>query len=321
MKKLAIGIVLAASTLLAFPATAQKYPDRPVRVINPFPTGGSGDTVARIVFEKVGASMGVPFIIESRTGGGGSIGTEYAAKAAPDGYTLSWGTSSTFAVNPGIQKILPYDPVKDFTPISMVVSAPWMLLVHPSVPANSLTELIAFSKANPGKLNYGSYGNGASNHLAFELLRSVSGLDAQHIPYRGGNPMLTALLGNEVQITLDLPATVIQYVKAGKLKLLGIASGKRSQFMPDAPTLTEQGYKVESGSWFAVLAPAGTPAPIVALLNSEINKALALPEVRNRLAALGNDIVGGPPSVLAETMAREAPMWGKVVRDRNLKLD
>jgi len=150
MKKLAIGIVLAATTLLAFPATAQKYPDRPVRVINPFPTGGSGDTVARIVFEKVGASMGVPFIIESRTGGGGSIGTEYAAKAAPDGYTLSWGTSSTFAVNPGIQKILPYDPVRDFTPISMVVSAPWMLLVHPSVPANSLAELIAFSKANPG---------------------------------------------------------------------------------------------------------------------------------------------------------------------------
>jgi tripartite-type tricarboxylate transporter receptor subunit TctC len=318
LMKFLLGIVLTACAL---GASAQKYPDRPVRIINPFPTGGSGDTVARIVFEKVAASLGSPFVVESRVGGGGSIGTEYVAKSAPDGYVLSWGTSSTFAVNPGIQKNLPYDPVKDFTPIAMIVKAPWLLLAHPSVAANTLPELIAFSRANPGKMNYGSYGNGTSNHLAFELLRSVTGLDALHIPYKGGNPMLTALIAGEVHATLDLPATVISYIRSGRLKLLGVASSRRFPLMPDVPTLAEQGHAVDAGSWFAVLGPARLPQPVVATLNSEINKALALPEVRDRLVGLGNEIVGGAPSVLAETMARETPLWGKVVRDRNIKLD
>ncbi len=321
MKHALVGIAITATALVAFPVAAQKYPDRPVRIINPFPTGGSGDTVARIVFERVGASMGVPFLIESRVGGGGSIGTEYVAKAAPNGYTLSWGTSSTFAVNPGIQKSLPYDPVKDFTPVAMLVSAPWLLLTHSSVPATTVAELIAYAKASGGKLNYGSYGSGASNHLAFELLRSVTGIEALHIPYKGGNPMLTALLANEVQMTLDLPASVMQYVKSGRIKLLGIAAAKRSPLMPDTPTLREQGYPIEAGSWFAILGPASLPASIVATLNAEINKALALPEVRDRLNALGNEVVGGPPSALSEIMARETALWGKVARDRNLKLD
>jgi tripartite-type tricarboxylate transporter receptor subunit TctC len=321
MNKQLLAVFAAAFTLTALPAGAQKYPDRPVRIINPFPTGGSGDTVARIIFDKVGASMGTPFVVESRVGGGGTIGTEYVAKAAPNGYTLSWGTASTFAVNPAIQKNLSYDPAKDFTPVAMLVSAPWLLLTHPSVPAASVTELVAYSKANPGKLNYGSYGNGTSNHLAFELLRSVSGLDATHIPYKGGSPMLIALLANEVQMAFDLPISVMQYVKAGKLRLVGIASAKRSALLPDTPTLAEQGIRIETGSWFAILGPANLPAPIVALLNAEINKALALPEVRERLHALGNEVIGGPPSVLAETIARETPLWAKVMRDRNLKLD
>jgi tripartite-type tricarboxylate transporter receptor subunit TctC len=321
MKRVFEVVVAAVLTMAATGSVAQTYPDRPVRLVNPFPTGGSGDTVARIVFERVSSSLGVPVIVESRVGGGGSIGTGYVAKSDPDGYTLSWGTSSTFAVNPGIQKNLPYDPVKDFTPIAMIVKAPWLLLVNPSVPASSLPELIAYSRANPGKLNYGSYGPGTSNHLAFELLRSVSGLDALHIPYKGGNPMLTALLGGEIQATLDLPATVMSYIKAGRLKLLGVASSKRFPLMPDTATLAEQGHPIDAGSWFAVLGPANLPAPIVERLNREINKALAQPDIRDRLVALGNEVVGGPPSVLAATMAREAPLWKKVVDDRNIKLD
>ena len=315
---------LAAAALglgLALGAAAQKYPDRPVRIINPFPAGGSGDTVARIIFERVGASLGVPFVIESRAGGGGTIGTDFVAKSAPDGYILSWGTSSTFAVNPGIRRDLPYNPTRDFAPVAMLVKAPWLLLAHPGVPASSLGELIAWSKANPGKVNYGSYGPGTSNHLGFELLRSLSGLDATHVPYKGGNPMLAGLLGAQVDVTLDLPATVLSHVRSGKLTLLGVASAKRFAVLPEARTFAEQGYAMEAGSWFAILAPAGTPAPIVATLNGEINKALALPEVRERLAQLGNEVVGGPPAVLAETMAREIPLWAKVMSERNLKLD
>ncbi|HYD56811.1 MAG TPA: tripartite tricarboxylate transporter substrate binding protein [Burkholderiales bacterium] len=315
---------LAAAALglgIALGAAAQKYPDKPVRVINPFPSGGSGDTVARIVFEKVGASMGASFIIESRAGGGGVIGTEYVAKQAPDGYTLVWGTSSTMAVNPGIRKDLPYHPERDFTPVVMIVKAPWLLLVHPDVPAKDFKELVAWSKANPGRMNYGSYGPGTSNHLGFELLRSLSGLDATHVPYKGGNPMLAALLGGQVHATLDLPATVLSHVKSGKLRLLGVASARRFPVLPDAPTLAEQGTPMDSGSWFSISGPAGLPQPIVQTLNAEINKALALPEVRERLVQLGNEVVGGPPSVLAETIAREMPLWTKVMRERNLKLD
>ncbi len=306
---------------VALGAAAQKYPDRPVRVINPFPSGGSGDTVARIVLEKVSASLGRPFVIESRAGGGGAIGTELVAKSAPDGYTLVWGTSSTFAVNPGIRKDLPYNAEKDFAPVVMIVRAPWLLLVHPGVPANNLKELIAWSKAQGGRMNYGSYGPGTSNHLGFELLRSLTGMEATHVPYKGGNPMLAALLGGQVDATLDLPATVLSHVKSGKLKLIGVASPKRFPVLPDAPTLAEQGTPMDAGSWFAILAPAGTPPPIVALLNAEINKALALPEVKERLVQLGNEVVGGPPSVLADTIAREMPLWAGVMRARNLQLD
>jgi tripartite-type tricarboxylate transporter receptor subunit TctC len=314
-----------ASAVLAFGATsaalAQKYPERPIRVINPYPVGGSGDTVARVLFEKVGASLGRPIIVESKVGAGGSIGTDYVAKAAPDGYTIAWGTSSNYAVNPGIRRVLPYDARRDFTPIAMVVKAPWLLLAHPSVPANSLPEFIAWTKANPGKTNYGSYGPGTSNHLGFELIGSLTGLDAAHIPFAGGNPMLNALLGGHVHATLDLPATTFNYVKSGRVKLLGVASSKRLPLVASTPTFIEQGVPVEAGSWFAVLAPAGTPPAIIATLNSEINKALALPEVRERMAELGMEIVGGPPSVLVETMTREIAQWEKLVRDRKLNVE
>ena len=315
--------VLAAAVALAatFPVLAQRYPERPVRVVNPFPAGGSGDIVARTVYDKVGAALGQSFVVESRVGAAGAIGTDYVAKAAPDGYTLAHGTSSTFVVNPNVQKNLPYDPIKDFTPIAMLVTAPFLLLVHPTVPASTLPELVKHAKANAGKLNYGSFGQGSSNHLAYELLRATTGMEMAHVAYKGGAPLLNGLLANEVQSSLDLAATVMPHVRGGKLKLLGIASAKRSAIMPETPTLAEQGYRVEAATFFAALGPAKLPAPIVATLNREINKALGLPDVRERLLQNGTEVVGGPPEQLAAIIASELKKWGTLVRERKLALD
>ena len=322
MKPLQHVICACALALSIAPTVlAQRYPERPVRVINPFPAGGSGDIVARTVYDKVTASLGQPFIVESRVGAAGAIGTDYVAKASPDGYTLSHGTSSTFVVNPNVQKNLPYDPIKDFTPIVMLVTAPYLLLVHPSVPAATLPELVKHAKANPGKLNYGSFGQGSSNHLAYELLRSVTGMEATHVAYKGGAPLLTALLANEVQSSLDVAATVLPHVRGGKLKLLGIATPKRSAILPDTPTLIEQGYKIEAATFFATLGPAKLPAPIVATLNREINTALALPDVRERLLQNGTEVVGGSPEQLAGIIASELKKWGNLVRERKLAVE
>lgn len=317
IQRLVYACAVAACTA-APSALAQRYPERPVRVINPFPAGGSGDIVARTVYDKVGAALGQPFLVESRVGAAGAIGTDYVAKAAPDGYTLAHGTSSTFVVNPNVQKNLPYDPIKDFTPIVMVVTAPYLLLVNPSVPASTLPELVKYAKANPGKLNYGSFGQGSSNHLAYELLRSVTGIEATHVAYKGGAPLLTGLLANEVQSSLDVAATVLPHVRSGKLKLIGIATAKRSAILPETPTLIEQGYKIEAATFFATLGPAKLPAPIVTTLNREINKALALPEVRERLLQNGTEVVGGSPEQLAGIIASELKKWGTLVRERKL---
>ena len=300
---------------------AQTYPDRAVRVINTFPAGGSGDTVIRVVFERVATALGQPFLAEARTGAAGSIGTEYVAKSAPDGHTLLLGTASTFGSNSATQKNLPYDPVRDFTPIVMMASTPYLLLVHPSVPATNLADLISHAKANPGRLNYGSFGNGSSNHLAYELLRQTTGIDMVHVPYKGGAPLIAALLAGEVQSSLDVYATAMPQVKAGKFRLLGVASAKRFSLLPDTPTLAEQGYAVEGGTFFALLGPAKLPAGIVASMNREVNRAIALPEVRERLAGLGAEVVGGSPEALAAAIDSEVGRWRRLVADRQLKFD
>jgi tripartite-type tricarboxylate transporter receptor subunit TctC len=302
-------------------ATAQTYPDKPVRIINPFPAGGSGDAVLRTVFDRVGAALGQPFVYEARTGAAGSIGTDYVAKAAPDGYTLILGTASTFGANSSTQKSLPYDPVRDFAPIVMIATTPYLLLVHPSVPAASAKEFVAYAKANPGKLNFGSFGNGSSNHLAYELFKQVAGIDVVHVPYKGGAPLITALLAGEVQSSLDVYATSIPHIRAGKFKLLGVAAGKRSSLLPDTPTLAEQGYAVEGGTFFALLGPAKTPQEVVGVLNREVNKVLAVPEVRERLAALGTEVAGGTPQQLAAAIEQEVQKWARLVKERSLKFD
>jgi tripartite-type tricarboxylate transporter receptor subunit TctC len=318
MKRL---LALAAACLVLGGAQAQTYPDRVVRIINTFPAGGSGDAVLRVVFEKVSAAIGQPFIAETRTGAGGSIGTEVVAKSAPDGYTLVLGTASTFGSNSATIPKLGYDPIRDFTPVVMIASTPYLLLVHPSVPANNARELVAYAKANPNKLNYGSFGNGSSNQLAYELFKQVAGIELVHVPYKGGAPLITALLGGEIQSSLDVYATANPHIRAGKFKLLGVASAKRFSLLRDAPTLAEQGFAVEGGTFFAILGPAKMPPNVVDTLNREVNRALQLPEVRERLTALGTEIAGGTPEALADAVSREVQKWSKLVKDRNLKFD
>jgi tripartite-type tricarboxylate transporter receptor subunit TctC len=311
--------LLLALTLCACGALAQNYPQKPVRIVNTFPAGGSGDAVIRVIFDKVSAALGQPFIQETRTGAGGSIGTEVVAKAAPDGYTLVLGTLSTFGVNSATMKNLPYDPVRDFTPVVMMATTPYLLLAHPSVPAKTTKEFVAYAKANRGKLNYGSFGNASSNQLAYELFKLHAGIDVVHVPYKGGAPLITALLAGEVQSSMDVYATSRAHIASGKFRALGVASAQRFSLLPDLPTLAEQGYPVEGGTFFAILGPAGMPRPVVDTLNREINRALKLPDVRERLTSLGTEIAGGTPEALGEIVRREVAKWTKVVKDSNLK--
>jgi len=302
-------------------ADAQQYPDRPIHIVNTFPAGGSGDAVVRIVLDKVGQALGQPFVIDTRAGASGAIGTTYVAKSAPNGYTLVLGTASTFGTNSSTQKNLPYDPVADFTPVIIMATTPYFLLVNPSVPATNLPEFLAYVNANKGKLNFGSFGPGSSNHLAYELLKQSTNMDIVHVAYKGGAPLITALLSGEVQSSMDVYATSIQHVRAGKFRVLGVASAKRFSLMPEVPTLAEQGHPVEGGTFFALLGPAKLSPQIVATLNREVNKVLQLAEVREKLAGIGVEPVGGSPEVLAATVSKEVQKWARLVQARNLKFD
>ena len=316
-----VGFLVACALLTPYLAGAQKYPERSVRVVNTFPAGGSGDAVLRIVFERVGNALGQAFVIDTRTGAAGAIGSSNIATAPADGYSLLLGTASTFGTNSATQKNLAYDPVRDFTPIVMIATTPYLLLAHPSVPAANLAEFLAYARANPGKLNYGSFGLGSSNHLAYELLRQASGLDMVHVPYKGGAPLITALMAGEVQSSMDVYATAFQHVRSGRFRLLGVAAPARFSLLPDVPTLIEQGLAVEGGTFFALLGPARLPAQVVDTLNREVNRAIQSSDVRDRLAALGTEAVGGTPDLLAATIGRELQKWAQLVKVRNLKFD
>lgn len=317
------ALILSCATLsgLHSAASAQQYPTQPIKIINTFPAGGSGDNVLRIVFDKVGQALGQPFVIDTRAGASGAIGTAYVAKSAPDGYTFVLGTASTFGTNSSTQKNLPYDPIADFTPVINIATTPFFLLVNPNVPATNLKDFLRHVNANPGKLNFGSFGLGSSNHLAYELFKQNTNADIVHVPYKGGAPLITALLGGEIQSSLDVYATSNQHVRSGKFRVLGVASAKRFSLTPDVPTLTEQGFAVEGGTFFALLGPAKLSPQIVATLNREINKVLQMPEVRERLAAIGVEQVGGTPEVLASTIRDEVQKWSRLVQVRNLKFD
>ena len=303
-------------------ACAQSYPERPVRMVVPFPAGGTVDAVARGIAQKLSDSSRQAVVVDNRAGGAGSIGSEAVARAAPDGYTLLMGTASTHGSNPAVQKGLPYDAIRDFAPIILVASTPYILVVHPSLPANTLAELLALARAQPGRLNYGSYGAGSSNHLASELFRAITGVDIVHVPYKGGAPALADLLAGQVQMMFDVFATSGPQLRSGKLRLLGVGAARRSTLAPDTPTLAEAGVNgFEAGTFFGLFAPAATPRPLLARLNEEVNRVLLLPDVRERLAAAGAEPGGGSPEQLGQAVATEVAKWTRLVRERNLRFD
>jgi tripartite-type tricarboxylate transporter receptor subunit TctC len=314
-----LGVLLA---LVAALACAQTYPTKPIRLVVPFPPGGATDILARDVAQKLTEAWGQSVIVDNRPGAGGNIGSELVAKSAPDGYTLEMGTVGTHAINASLYAKMPYDHVKDFTPVILVAGVPNVLVVNPALPANSVAELIAYAKANPGKLNFASSGNGTSIHLSGELFKVMAGVQITHIPYKGSAPALQDLLAGQVQMMFDnLPPSLPQ-IKAGKLRALAVTSLARAPALPDVPTLAESGLPgFEASSWFGILAPAGTPAPIVAKLNAEIAKWLATPEAKEKLSKQGANAAGGTPDDFAKHIATETAKWAKVVKDSGAKID
>jgi tripartite-type tricarboxylate transporter receptor subunit TctC len=301
------------------PANAQNYPVKPVRLVVPSSPGGGTDITARIIAPKLTERLGQQVIVENRAGAGTMIGTEAVAKSAPDGYTLLMGLS-TLAINPAMYKKVPFDPVRDFAPISQVIAAPNMLVVHPSIPAKTVKELIAFARARPGQLNYASAGHGTNPHLSMELFLSMTGLKVVHIPYKGLAPGIVDLLAGHVTLATATMLTGLPHVKSGRLRLLGTTGAKRAAVLPDQPTVAEAGVPgYEASQWYGVLAPAGTSKEIITRLNAEIVRILQAPDMREKLAADGTDPVGNSPDEFARYIKAELTKWGKVARDAGIK--
>jgi tripartite-type tricarboxylate transporter receptor subunit TctC len=313
--------VTLALLALAAPALAQTWPARPVRLIVPFAPGGSNDIMARLIGQKLGERLGQQFIVDNRPGASGIVGTDAAAKSAPDGYTVLM-MSLTLAVNPSLYAKLPYDTEKDLRPVSLVASAPLMLVVHPSIPAQTVTEFLAYARANPDKLNFGSGGAGTTPHLAGEMVKSMAGLKVTHVPYKGGGPALADLVGGQIQFMLENIPSTLPHVKSGRLRALAVTGAKRSPLVPQLPTLDEAGLRgFEIVGWNGLFVPAGTPPAIVAALHAETVKVLARPEVKERLATLGADGVGSSPDDFAAFVRAELEKWARVVREANIKVE
>jgi len=320
-----IAAILAPAALAVSPiaaAQAPAYPTKPIRIVVPFPPGGATDILARDVAQKLTDAWGQSVIVDNRPGAGGNIGSELVAKSAPDGYTLEMGTVGTHAINASLYAKMPYDNVKDFAPIILVAGVPNVLEVNPSLPVNSVTELIAYAKANPGKLNFASSGNGTSIHLSGELFKVMAGVEMTHVPYKGSAPALQDLIAGQVQLMFDnLPPSLPQ-IKAGKLRALAVTSAARAPALPDVPTVAEAGLPgFEASSWFGLLAPAGTPPAIVAKINAEVGKWLATPEAKENLAKQGANAAGGTPEDFAKHIAAETAKWAKVVKASGAKVD
>ena len=312
----------AAATLLPLPAAAQAYPNKPITMIVPFSAGGTTDILARIVGQALTAELGQSVIIDNRAGAGGNIGGQLAARAPADGYTLFMGTVGTHAINEALYKKMPFDPIKDFAPLSRVANVPNLLVAHPAQPFKTVPEMIAYAKANPGKINFGSSGSGSSIHLSGELFKSMAKVDMVHIPYKGSAPAVNDLLGNQIAIMFDNMPSAIQHVRAGKLRAIAVTTAKRSPELPDVPTIAEAGVPgYEATSWFGLFAPAATPAPIVAQLNKAIVKVLNQPDVKQKIAAQGGDVVAETPAQFAAFIKAETAKWGKVVKESGASVD
>jgi tripartite-type tricarboxylate transporter receptor subunit TctC len=318
VKQIAIAIL---ALLLPLSAAAQTYPTKPIRWIAPFPPGGPVDLLARTVGQKLSEAWSQPVIVENRAGAAGNLGVEVAAKAAPDGYTLVIVPTGNIVVNPTLFPKLPYKQ-SDLAPVTMLASVENVLVVHPSVPASSLPELVAYAKANRGKLTFASPGAGAQAHLAGELVKLSAGIDMVHVPYKGIGPALNDLLGGQVPMMFSQLSSALPHIRSGKLRAIGMASLKRSPVMPELPTIAEQGFPgFEAVSWYALMVPAGTPAQIISRLHQETARILKLPGVKDKLAALGADPVGNSPQELAATIRSESARWADVIRRQGIKVD
>jgi tripartite-type tricarboxylate transporter receptor subunit TctC len=307
-----LSLVLSA---LVTSASAADYPSRPIRLIVPFAAGGGNDTVARLVSQRLSVGLGQPLVVDNRPGAGGVVGAELAARATPDGYTLFLGGVGSHAINPSLHAHLPYDPIKDFAPVSLLASAPLILVVHPSVPVTSVKELIALARARPGQLNYATNGNGSSSNLAAAMFSSLAGIDMVHIPYKGLSPALTDLLSGQVQLMFSSVVAILPHVQAGKLRALGVSGTKRLSLMPELPTIAESGLTgYQTSSWYGILAPAGTPPEFVRRLHAEIVKVLGEPEVRKALADEGADAVGDSPEEFASFIRSEIERLGALIK-------
>lgn len=322
-RRLALGgIALAAAVAAPLAAQAQAYPTKPITIVVPFSAGGTTDILARVVGEALKNELGQPVVIDNRAGAGGNIGAALAAKANADGHTLFMGTVGTHAINQSLYKKLPYDPIKDFAPLTRVAMVPNLLVAHPSKPYNSVKELVAYAKANPGKVNFGSSGSGSSIHLSGELFNTLAKVDMIHVPYKGSAPAVTDLLGGQIDIMFDNMPSAIQHVRAGKLKPLAVTTAKRSPQLPDVPTVAEAGVPgYEATSWFGMFAPAATPAPVVAKLNAALVKVLADANVKKKIAEQGGEPHGEKPEQFAEFIRNETAKWSQVVKASGASAD
>lgn len=312
-------VILMLAAMPGSIAWSQTYPTKPIRFVVPWPAGGVADITTRLFGRKLTELMGQQFVVENRAGATGIIGSEFVARAAPDGYTLLMGTTTTHATNPVMFKKLPYDALKDFAPISLVADAPFVLLVHPSLPVTTVKELIAFAKARPGQLTFGSSGTGSSSHLGFELFNSMAGIKAVHVPYKGLAPATVDLLAGNITMSWESTAAATPYIKSKRLRALGIGSARRSALMPDVPTISESLPGFELGSWSAMFAPAGTSPEIVRRLQREVAAAIKDPPMREQLAALGAEGVGNSPEELAAVLRSDIVKWTRIARQANLQ--
>ena len=317
-----LGFCLLQWTAIVDATAADVYPAKALRLIVPFPPGGPADALARLVGDKLSASLGKAVVVDNRPGAGGNIGMELGARSAPDGYTLVLAPAGNLTVNPFLYRNVPYDVGRDFAPVTVIAAVPNVLVVHPSVPAKSVAELVRHAKAHPGTLNYSSPGNGSGAHLAGELFKSMTGVDIVHIPFNGIAPAVTAVVGGQVQIMFAGAPSALPQVKAGRLVALGVASPKRIAAAPDLPTLAESGLPgFDVTSWYSIVVPSGTPNDIIARLRSEIASALTQPDVQEKLAGLGAEPIVNTPAEFAAMIKVETAKWGKIVKDANIQAE
>lgn len=319
--KALVGAILGLSATLV---AAQAWPTKPVRFVVPYPPGGSLDQVARALADKMKDGLGQPVLVENRPGAGGNLGADHVAKSPADGYSIVMGAVATHAINPSLYKKMPYDPVKDFQPITLVASTPNVLIVPPESPLKSAKELIDFAKKNPGKLNFGSGSNGSTGHLAGELMKQQTGTFIVHIPYAGGNPALLALMAGQTDLMFDNLANASAQIKAGKVRPLAVTTAKRSQFAPELPTMAEADARLKDfdlDTWFGIMAPAGIPKVALDRLHSEIVKAMGTPELKALFQRLGAEPGGNSPQQFADFIAREAAKYARIVQLSGAKVD